>query len=55
MYTNSDKEKYVYSGCRVTFDGAGSWSFDNDPAENFIIWVLIIFHHLMLKIARITF
>ena len=26
---NNDKEKYVYSGCCITFDSAGSWSFDN--------------------------
>ena len=33
---NSDKhkEKYVYSGCRVTFGSAGLWSFDNDSARN---------------------
>ena len=24
---NSDKEKYVYSGNGITFDGAGLWSF----------------------------
>ena len=33
---NSDKEKYVYSGYRKTFDSAGSWSFDNDFARNVI-------------------
>ena len=27
---NSDKEKYIYSGYGITFDSAGSWSFDND-------------------------
>ena len=25
-----DKEKYVYSGYRIAFDGKGEWSFDND-------------------------
>ena len=35
---NSDKEKYVYSGCRITFDSAGSWSFDNGFARNVIIF-----------------
>ena len=33
---NSDKEKYVYSGYGITFDSAGSWSFDNDFARNVI-------------------
>ena len=27
MLKNSDREKYVYSGSRITFDSAGSWSF----------------------------
>ena len=35
---NSDKEKYVYSGNGITFDSAGSWSFDNDFARNVIIF-----------------
>ena len=35
---NSDKEKYVYSGYGITFDIADSWSFDNDTAENVIIF-----------------
>ena len=35
---NSDKEKYVYCGYRITFDSAGSWSFDNDFARNVIIF-----------------
>ena len=35
---NSDKEKYVYSGYEITFDSAGSWSFDNDFARNIIIF-----------------
>ena len=25
---NSNKEKYVYSGYEITFDGAYEWSFD---------------------------
>ena len=33
----SDKEKYVHSGYRITFDGANSWSFDNGFARNVII------------------
>ena len=35
---NSDKEKYVYSGCGITFDSASSWSFGNDFARNVIIF-----------------
>ena len=30
---NSDKEKYVYSGCGITFDSANSWSHDNNLLE----------------------
>ena len=33
---NSAKETYVFSGYRVTFDCAGSWSFDNDTAGSVI-------------------
>ena len=35
---NSGKEKYVYSGYGITFDSAGSWSFENDFARNVIIF-----------------
>ena len=31
---NSDKEKYVYSGYGIAFDGKGEWSFCNDYARN---------------------
>ena len=31
---NSDKENYMYSGYGIKFDGAGSWSFDNDTDRN---------------------
>ena len=34
---NIDKEKYVYSGYVITFDSAGSCSFDNDFAKSAII------------------
>ena len=34
----SGKEKYVCSGCGITFDSPGSGSFDNDFAKNFIIF-----------------
>ena len=27
---NSNKEKYVYSGYRIAFNGKGDWSFGND-------------------------
>ena len=35
---NRDKEKYVYSGYVITFDSAGSASFDNGFARNVIIF-----------------
>ena len=35
---NRDKEKYVYSGWRIAFDGKGEWSFGNDCVRNFIIF-----------------
>ena len=38
IVTNSDKKNYVYSGYGITFDSAGSWSFDNHTARNVIIF-----------------
>ena len=38
---NRDKEKYVYSGYGITFDGNGFWSFDNDTARNVKIEALV--------------
>ena len=35
---NSDKEKWVYSGYGIAFDGGGLWSFGNDCARNAIIF-----------------
>ena len=35
---NSDKENYIYNGYGITFDSAGSWSFDNDFARDVIIF-----------------
>ena len=35
---NSDKEKYWYSCCGLTFDGKGEWSFGNDFARNVLIF-----------------
>ena len=35
---NSDKENYVYSGCGITSDSAGSCSFRNDSARNVMIF-----------------
>ena len=35
---NRDKEKYVYSGYGIAFDGKGSWSFGNNYARNIIIF-----------------
>ena len=36
--TNSDKSGYVCSGYGIAFDGASSWSFDNDFARNAVIF-----------------
>ena len=35
---NSDKEKHICSRYGITFDTAGSWSFDNEFARNVIIF-----------------
>ena len=35
---NSDKEKYVHRGYGITLVSAGSWSFNNDFAGNFIVF-----------------
>ena len=35
---DSDKEKYVYSGNEIAFDGKGEWSFDNYYYRNDIIF-----------------
>ena len=35
---NNDQEKYVCSGYIITFDSAGSWSFDNGIAKTVIIF-----------------
>ena len=37
---NSDKEKYVCSGYKTTFDSGGSLSFDNGTARNVIIFAV---------------
>ena len=34
---NSDKEKYMYSGYGITFDGNGKWNFGNGYVRNDII------------------
>ena len=31
---NKDKEKWVYSGFKIAFDGKSEWSFGNDCARN---------------------
>ena len=33
---NSNKEKWVYSGYGIEFDGKFSWSFCNDSAKNVV-------------------
>ena len=37
---NCDEEKYAYCGYGITFDSAGTWSFDNDIARNVMIFVV---------------
>ena len=32
--------KYAYCGYGITFDSAGTWSFDNDIARNVMIFVV---------------
>ena len=52
---NSDKEKYVHSGYRITFHSAGLWILIMTLLEMIKFSVLIIVYHLMLTITRITF
>ena len=35
---NGNKEKYVYSGYGIVFDGEGSWSFNDDTVRNVVIF-----------------
>ena len=35
---NNDKEKWVWSGSGIAFDGISSWNFGNDFARNVIIF-----------------
>ena len=35
---NSNKEKLVYSGYGIVFDGKGEWSFGGDYARNIVIF-----------------
>ena len=35
-----DKEKKVYCGYGIVFDGAGSWNFGNDLARNVVIFAV---------------
>ena len=35
---NINKEKWVYSGYGIAFDGAGLWNFGNDFARNVVIF-----------------
>ena len=45
-------KKWVCSGYRIAFDGAGSWGSGNDNVRNVMI---ITIHHLILIIVRIVF
>ena len=50
------KNKFTYNnGQGIAFDGERSWSFANDFDRNVIILVLIIVHHLILIVKKITF
>ena len=40
MVKTSDKEKYVYSGYAIAFDGKGEQSFHNDTARNVVIFAV---------------
>ena len=35
---NSDKEKWLYSGYGIAYDGKGEWSFGNDFARAVVIF-----------------
>ena len=35
---NSDKEKYVYTGYEIAFDGKSECSFGNDLTKNVIVF-----------------
>ena len=35
---NNFKKKWMYSGYKIAFDGAGSWSFGYDDARNVVIF-----------------
>ena len=64
---NSDKEKHVYRGYGIAFDGKGEWSFNDYTARNVIIfriqysvscyniWGIIIVDHLILTMLKTTF
>ena len=36
IVSDNDKEKYMYSGYGIAFNGKGLWSFNDDFARNFI-------------------
>ena len=50
---NIDKEKYVYSGYGIAFDGKIEWSFGNDYTRNVMIFG--VDHLLIMIIFRIIF
>ena len=52
---SSDKEKYVYSGYGITFDSAGSLSFDNNSERNVIIFWCYNSSLSHLTVSRIIF
>ena len=52
---NNNKEKYVYSGYGIAFDGKVSWRFNHNFARNVIIFGLIIVHHFILTVLKMFF
>ena len=37
---NSDKQKWIYIGYGIAFDGNSTWSFANDYATNLLVFVV---------------
>ena len=53
---NNNKEKWVYSGYGIAFDGKGEWSLGDDYAKTIVFFALtFLVHHLVLIIPKISF
>ena len=46
---DNNKEKNVYSGYDIAFDGKGSWSFNDNLVRKVTIVRVALVHHLILK------